>query len=174
MQHLFLIGPGGVGKTSTGRLLAPMLSRGFVDLDEEFCAQVAPIRSFLDAFGYAPYVRRNALLLCKLLEHMIDPAVIALSSGFLATDVEPETIEQNRALVRRSGTSVLLMPSRLQDECSRIIVERQMQRGLNLDRASQTRVFTERFVAYMNLGEHQVFGMGSPLEMAMQVKGAIA
>ncbi|SFS04325.1 shikimate kinase [Granulicella pectinivorans] len=174
MHHLFLIGPGGVGKTSAGRLLAPMLSRRFVDLDEEFCAHVGPLRPFLDAFGYAAYVRRNGLLFHELLEGTPEPVVLALSSGFLETDVEPETIASNRALVKSAGTSILLMPSRSQEESSRIVVERQMERGLNLERVSQARIFAERFAAYMTMGDIQLFSVGSPLEIAMQIKQELA
>jgi shikimate kinase len=39
-SHLVLVGLPGAGKTTTGRLLAPLLGRPFVDLDELIVAQV--------------------------------------------------------------------------------------------------------------------------------------
>lgn len=96
-QRIFLIGPGRVGKTTVGRLLAPHLGYGLLDLDEEFCSRVRPIRNFLDAHGYTGYVRRNSELFLELLAHY-GPAsgmVFVLSSGFSGeanrTRIEPRT-----------------------------------------------------------------------------------
>ena len=167
-ERIFLIGPGGVGKTTVGRLLAPHLGYGLLDLDEEFCSRVRPIRNFLDAHGYAAYVRRNAELFHELLA-LYGPAsgtLFVLSSGFLATDVEPEVIAHNRAMVRAAGVSVLLMPSPDFGVSLEVVLARQMGRGLNLEPETQARTFRDRFEAYMQLGNVQVFSAVASEEVA--------
>ncbi|MEX0555857.1 shikimate kinase [Klebsiella grimontii] len=44
MNTLFLIGPGGVGKSTVGALLAQAMNYRFIDLDSEFCEQLLNIR----------------------------------------------------------------------------------------------------------------------------------
>ncbi len=170
MSHVFLIGPGGVGKTSVGRILAPLLNYAFVDLDEAFCHKEDPIREFLDSHGYAEYVKRNSLLFYELLVNRTASTVFSLSSGFLVTDVEPEIIARNNALVRQAGTSILLMPSPLFEVSSSIVVERQLRRGLNLERDHQSRTFAARFSTYMRKGHLQIFGSDPPAIIALRVK----
>jgi shikimate kinase len=104
-------------------------------LDDEFCKRVRSIRNYLDEHGYASYVRRNSELFHEL-SAIYGPAsgtVFVLSSGFLATDVEPETVARNRATVRAAGVSVLLMPSRDLVTRLKIVLARQRGRGLNLE-----------------------------------------
>ena len=43
MARIFLIGPGGVGKTTAGAELARQLGCAFVDLDQQFMARVGQI-----------------------------------------------------------------------------------------------------------------------------------
>ncbi|WP_213805873.1 shikimate kinase [Granulicella sp. dw_53] len=169
MAHLFLIGPGGVGKSAAGRFVASMLGRDFIDLDEEFCARVEPIRSYLDRYGYAAYVRRNATLFGELLEMQEEPALFVLSSGFLVTDVEPEVVASNRLRVKEAGTSILLMPSRSFEESMKIVLERQMGRGLGLNYLLQQATFAARFDGYMELGDLQVFSSEGPSEVAKRI-----
>jgi len=170
-RNIFLIGPGGVGKTTVGRLLAPMLSGSFIDLDEEFCARVRPIRRYLNEHGYPAYIRENAALLEKLLrESAQTPLVVfALSSGFLVTDVEPKIVLRNREIVQANGRSVLLLPSRDFVQSARIIVERQIQRGLNLERESQTILIQSRIGPYSELGHIKVFSSASPQSIAKEI-----
>ena len=54
-----LVGPGGVGKSTTGALLAERLGVSFVDLDEQFNANVGNISKFIDTNGYDAYAARN-------------------------------------------------------------------------------------------------------------------
>ena len=58
--HVFLIGPGGVGKTSSGPYLAKLVEREFIDLDEIFMSRVGHIGQYIEKFGYAQYVRENS------------------------------------------------------------------------------------------------------------------
>lgn len=168
-KHVFLIGPGGVGKTTVGPLLAPLIDATFIDLDEQFCERIAPIRRFLDDHGYSAYIRENASLLRTLLKET-KPAsrtVFALSSGFLVTNVEAEVVSQNRALVMQQGTAVLLMPSEDITECIRVIVERQLHRGLGLVRESQEATATQRIGPYLELGHVKIYASGLPSAIAL-------
>ncbi|VUS77315.1 Shikimate kinase 2 [Klebsiella pasteurii] len=67
MNTLFLIGPGGVGKSTVGALLAQAMSYRLIDLDSEFCEQVLNIRQYIQRDGYERYVRENAALCSRLL-----------------------------------------------------------------------------------------------------------
>ena len=69
MNTLFLIGPGGVGKSTVGALLAQAMSYRFIDLDSEFCEQVLNIRQYIQRNGYERYVRENAALCSRLTEN---------------------------------------------------------------------------------------------------------
>ena len=170
-SRVFLIGPCCVGKTTVGPLLALLIGATFVDLDAQFCERVAPIRRFLDHRGYPAYVRENASLFQTLLQESTRNArtVFALSSGFLVADVEPEIVEQNRALVAQQGTAILLLPSEDPAQCVEMIVKRQLQRGLGLERESQTALAYERILPYSELGRIRVYHSGSPQQVADEV-----
>ena len=66
-MHLFLIGPGGAGKSTVGEKLAVRLGYAFVDLDAQFCERVANIREYLKSDGYEAYLEQNAALFDALL-----------------------------------------------------------------------------------------------------------
>lgn len=169
MAHIFLIGPGGVGKSSVGRELAPLLNRKLIDLDDEFCARVENIGAYLEAKGYTAYVRQNAMLFRDLLDENREPALFVLSSGFLETDVERKRIRDNRTLVKRYGVSVLVMPSPQFEESLGIVVNRQLERGLYTDRDFQVQIFTARFQPYLDLADIRVFSTLSPREIAHEI-----
>ena len=59
MSTIFLIGPGGAGKTTVGHLLAARLGRAFIDLDARFAGKHGDISRFVDSFGYVVYAREN-------------------------------------------------------------------------------------------------------------------
>ena len=119
MNTLFLIGPGGVGKSTVGALLAQAMNYRFIDLDSEFCEQLLNIRQYIQRNGYECYVRDNAALCSRLLaENPHKKRVVVLSSGFLATDVCPEIVAVNRQLVRQSGYSILLLRQRFREYCA--------------------------------------------------------
>lgn len=167
--RIFLIGPGGVGKTSAGRELAALLGSAFVDLDQAFCDRIAPIDAFLRAEGYERYIEANAALFDTLcLSHGSD-VVMPLSSGFLATHIRPDLVERNRQAVRRSGVSVLLLPSLDADAAAEIVVERQLRRGFGLQRQRELEKFRARFPAYLGLGDLRVVSTQPPAEIAAEI-----
>jgi len=58
-MKIFIIGPGGVGKSTCGPILASMLDCKFIDLDEEFCQRIVNIGcnadlSWMDAGSTPP------------------------------------------------------------------------------------------------------------------------
>lgn len=162
-MHLFLIGPGGAGKSTVGEKLAAHLGYTFVCLDAQFCERIANIRDYLKSDGYEAYLEQNAALFDALLVELRQQNVVfALSSGFLATDIRPDIVQRNRQRVRESGRSILLMTSKDIDIACRCIVERQLNRGFGLVREKEEVKFRQRFADYMALGEIQIFTMDTP------------
>lgn len=78
-----LIGPGGVGKSTIGALLAQRLDVPFLDLDRHLAGRVGDISEYIDRHGYEAYARENIEAYCSLFRAEIRPGVVALSSGFM-------------------------------------------------------------------------------------------
>lgn len=169
---IYIIGPGGAGKTTTGRLIAELLGWTAVDLDQAFCQYIMNIRQFIKQYGYEKYVVRNSLLLHELLTERTGlKTIYILSSGFLSTDICQGTILENRKTVNRTGISILLMPSTDYEISLECIVCRQLTRGLNLNKETEIRKFEQRFEDYISMGEIKVFSMDKPnLIASMTVK----
>ncbi|MEQ5054451.1 shikimate kinase [Klebsiella michiganensis] len=175
MNTLFLIGPGGVGKSTVGALLAQAMSYRFIDLDSEFCEQILNIRQYIQRNGYERYVRENAALCSRLLaENPHEKRVVVLSSGFLATDVCPEIVAGNRQLVRQSGYSILLLPSEDINIATRIVVARQLMRGFGLVREKEEMKFRQRFREYCALDDCRVVSSEEPERVAERVQEKVA
>ncbi len=171
MNTLFLIGPGGVGKSTVGALLAQALGYRLIDLDSQFCEQILNIREYIQRDGYESYVRENAALCARLLaENPDEKRVVVLSSGFLATDVCPEIVASNRQLVRQAGYSILLLPSEDIDIATRIVVERQLARGFGLAREKEEAKFRQRFKEYRGLADCWVISSEKPERVAERVR----
>ena len=152
-RHIFLIGPGGVGKSTTGPLLAALLDRPFIDLDDVFCAEIENVGTYIKSNGYEPYVRANAQLAQDIVHRQVMPMVMALSSGSLVTTVLPDVIAQTRALVKATGTSVLLLPGGTPEQAASIVVARQLTRGFALQHDSEMRKFLDRAEPYRALAD---------------------
>lgn len=61
-KTILLIGPGGAGKSTVGSVLAPLLDRRLIDLDQEFLRLVGNIGEFIRQSGYPAYKAQNSLL----------------------------------------------------------------------------------------------------------------
>lgn len=175
MNTLFLIGPGGAGKSTVGALLAQAMSYRLIDLDSEFCERILNIRQYIQCNGYERYVRDNAALCSRLLaENPHEKRVVVLSSGFLATDVCPEIVAGNRQLVRQSGYSILLLPSEDIDIATRIVVARQLMRGFGLVGEKEEIKFRQRFREYCALCDCRVISSEEPERVAELVREKVA
>lgn len=167
-RSIFLIGPGGVGKTSSGRHLAELLDREFIDLDERFMSGPGHIGQYIREHGYAKYVRQNSKLFFEHINQSAEPLVVALSSGFLIAEVEVETVEKNKFAVK-NGHSVLLLPHADPDKCADIVVFRQVQRGFNLREEIERPKFLERLPVYRSLADQVTVIEGTPEESARAI-----
>ena len=169
IKHLYLIGPGGVGKTSVGPIIADLLGFAFIDLDDAFCQRLGNIGVHIRNYGYENYVRANSQLFSELLSAQSTRAVIVLSSGFLATDVLPETVVHNREMVKQSGTSVLLLPTADHNEAAQIVAARQITRGFGLNPKTEISKYLSRVQLYQDFADEQVISKQSPPIIAHQI-----
>jgi len=57
--RIHLIGPGGAGKSTVGRVLAERLDVPFHDLDQAFVQRLGDISVYIDRDGYEAYTHRR-------------------------------------------------------------------------------------------------------------------
>lgn len=107
---LLLIGPGGVGKSTVGGLLAPLLGRGLIDLDHRFTERFGHIGGFISERGYDTYKIANSRLARETVSQIDRPSILVLSSGFLSPDNHPDILAANKT-VATSGYSISLLPA---------------------------------------------------------------
>jgi len=106
-QHIFLVGPMGVGKTSVGRQLAGLLHRPFVDVDAEIESRCgADIQWIFDMEGEAGFRKRETKVLGDIVTNSVS-AVIATGGGVVMT-------KENRKILQSSGQVIYLSVSKEQ------------------------------------------------------------
>ena len=130
MNRIFIIGPGGVGKTTCGKIFAEKISYDFVDTDFEFINRIGEIDRYIEEKGYLIYRNANSNLFYELIEGRNNNTVFALSSGFLADEID---LSKHSNSIRDLGLSILLLPSESLEETEEVVVKRQVSRGLNYD-----------------------------------------
>ena len=168
-DFVFLIGPGGVGKTTTGKHLSDRIGYDFVDLDEYFCSEVANIRNFISDFGYREYVIMNSRCFNDVINKCRSNTVISLSSGFLIFEEADEVVEANREYIRRLGVAVLLVPSLDHQKAADIVAKRQVGRGFGLNEAEERKKFLERIKIYEGFSKHTALSGGCPADTVDQI-----
>lgn len=161
-KNIYMIGPGGVGKTTTGPILAAKLGMSFIDLDDEFCLRILNIGHFLKAYDYAKYVAANSELFFNLTSELDRPHVIALSSGFLIHKTHEKIIEKNIQAVRSTGLSIMISPSKDNRISSEIVAARQITRGFGLNYPTEQAKFLNRIDTYKSLSDIQVYSIDTP------------
>jgi shikimate kinase len=163
MKRVFIIGPGGVGKTTCGKIFAEKISFDFIDIDLEFMHRIGNIDSHIEEQGYLSYRRNNSNLFYELMKEQNNDTVFALSSGFLVHDSD---LTKHLNSIRNSGLSILLLPSESLEETEKIIVARQLSRGLNCKEDRERQKIRARFYRYLQLGDIKVFSSDSPQTIA--------
>ncbi len=101
MNHIFLYGPPGAGKSTLGKVLAGELDLPFVDLDcvVESNAHL-PIPQIMESEGEAAFRDLETAALREVTNS--EESVVALGGGCLLRD-------ENRMMAEKSGTVVMLM-----------------------------------------------------------------
>jgi shikimate kinase len=167
-MRIFLVGPGGAGKSTSGKILAELIGVKFIDLDSEFCDRIDNIRSYIENYGYQKYCLTNSDLFYDILEELGEDFVFVLSSGFLAYE-NSDLISKHKKTIEETGLSVMILPSESFEECRDIIVERQLSRGFGLKREKEIKTISERFDLYKNYGDIKIFSCENPDIIAMRI-----
>lgn len=172
-MKIFLIGPGGVGKTTCGSILANLLSYSFIDLDKEFNKRVGNVDNFIDTYGHEKYRLMNSKLFYKILSQHLQNLVFSLSSGFLVHENMNELTSKHKQTLKESGISILLLPSDSLDKSMEIVVKRQLLRGFGLTKDREEVKFVQRFPIYKDLGDIKIFSYDKPEIIAEKIKNGI-
>lgn len=170
---VFVIGPGGVGKSTTGKVLAERMGFAFIDLDQEFCDLIEIIGPFIREYGYEKYCRENSKLFYALLEGVNTDTIFVLSSGFLVHEGLDEIVFRHEQTLKEKGVSVLLLPSKSIEESTEIVVARQLKRGFGLVEEDERRKFQARYPRYLKTGDIQIFSHRKPVEIAQLMEAAL-
>lgn len=171
-EHIFLIGPGGVGKSTLATAIAPRLNRPLIDLDLEFCDRIGTIGPYIAAKGYPAYRLANLDLALELVGALTDPTIFVTASGFLAAQPQSDDYQTASALVA-TGYTITLLPTLDLALATDIVVERQMQRGFTFDRAGETEKFRHRFHLYRDKGDMLVVSTQPASQVATAVVAAL-
>jgi shikimate kinase len=173
---VYLIGPGGAGKSTAGALLARELGYSLIDLDEYFVAHSGDISGYLCSHTYSEYATRNFTNYRLAMTAISSPTVFVLSSGFM---VYPAQIDPGysgtRDAVEMAPFTFLLMPSFDFENCVAMIVERQLSRPyLRSNRGSEERRIRERFCQYLALRCQRVSTGVAPERVVSELIARIA
>jgi shikimate kinase len=171
-EHTFLIGPGGVGKSTLGAAIAPRLNRPLVDLDLEFCDRIGTIGPYIAAEGYPAYRQANLDLALQLVGALSEPSIFVTASGFLAAEPQSDDYRAASALIA-TGYAITLLPTLDLARATDIVVERQMRRGFTFDRAGETEKFRHRFYLYRDKGDMLVLSTQPASQVATAVVAAL-
>lgn len=173
-MKIFLIGPGGVGKSTCGKILANLLGYNFIDLDAKFCERIENVSDYINIFGHEKYRIENSRLFYKILSQHLENFVFSLSSGFLIYENMNELTLKHKQTLGDQGISVLLLPSEALNESMEIVVKRQLLRGFGLKENREKTKFIQRFPIYKELGNIKIFSHDKPEIIAKQMKKEIA
>jgi shikimate kinase len=168
-----LVGPGGAGKSTAGALLAQRLGVPFVDLDEEFVANVGDISRYLNSHGYDAYAKRNVDVYFALATVVAREAVLALSSGFMTyrPDIHPE-YESCRRDIASSPWTFVLVPSLEFEACVAETVRRQLIRPFARSADGEEQVIRARLPIYLNIPAMKVETMRPVREVVDEIVAA--
>ena len=170
-MKIFIIGPGGVGKSTCGTILANLLSYNFIDLDSEFCKRIENIGKYIKKFGYKKYCYENSRLFYEITSQHLESFVFSLSSGFLVHENLDNLTMKHKQALKEWGISILLLPSELLNKSTEIVVNRQLSRGFDLKEEKEKII--QRFPLYKELGDIKIYSYDKPEIIAEQMKKEI-
>lgn len=152
---IYLIGPGGAGKTTTARLLKKEFDFQYYDIDEIFMIQEGDISKFINTYGYHKYAIRNLKIYTQLLGSLSQKHIniVVCSSGFMCylNDISKDYLRIKKQIEKHDFT-FLLLPSMDLETCVNEIVDRQMMRSyLSLSKEKEERKIRQRFPIYNDL-----------------------
>lgn len=167
---IFIVGPGGAGKSTSGRILADKLNYEFVDVDQAFCERIALIPDYVHQHGYKAYCEANSLLVDGLITQYPQKTVFPMPSGFLVHEDSPELVIKHKSLLAQTGVSILLLPSLSLEESVQILVQRQLMRGFPDIKEEKERITAaKRYPKYREYGDIKIFSVQPPEEIASLV-----
>lgn len=167
---IHLVGPGGAGKSTAGRLVAELLGCRFLDLDRLFDETHGNIDDFIERHGYAVYARENVDTYQAI--EVGERAVLAVSSGFMTYPCDTHrmypTIRQSIATL---PSTMVLLPSLELEACVTETVRRQRARPLAHHRteAREREVIRERFAVYLALPARKIATMRPAADIAAEI-----
>jgi 3-dehydroquinate synthase len=185
MDFIFLYGPPGAGKTSTGRSLAERLGVTFYDLDKTVESNAGKsIPEIFATEGEAAFRVRERLMLQKLISE--EPGVIALGGGSLL-DIETRRLAESsgRILLLTAPTEILeqrlgkshlarpLLTGDLHDRLETLMARRRSHYAsftTVLDTSSLT-AKEASWQAQIQLGRFLVHGMDKPYDVLIEPGG---
>ena len=152
---IHFIGPGGAGKTTIAKLLAPKIGALCLDLDEYFLKVEGDIALYIQQNGYLAYARRNIALYKQLRGSLQQgqSTILVCSSGFMTyaldQDAEYQAIKQR---LLAEAHSYVFLPSLDKKQCIDLIVQRQLNRVyLQADAEKECLKISRRFDQYASL-----------------------
>ena len=172
---IHLIGPGGAGKSTTGRIVAALLDWPFRDLDRLFEKGHGNIDDFIARQGYANYAAANVETYLQL--NTDGPGVLAVSSGFMTY---PETTHARLSAIRSSlviqSSTFVLLPSVDLETCVAETLRRQRARELPCPRSDnrEEEVIRERFQVYVGLPVQVITTMRPATAVARDIVARMA
>ena len=171
---IHLIGPGGSGKSTAGRMVAQLLGWPFLDLDRVFELEHGDIDDFIARERYATYAATNIEAYLKV--NVDGPGVFAVSSGFMTY---PDTAHVNLPAIRCSlvaqASTFVLLPSADLETCVAETLRRQRARGLPRRRTDsrEEEVIRKRFRVYIGLPVQVITTMRPAADVARDIVARI-
>jgi shikimate kinase len=137
-MHVYLTGFMGAGKTTVGRILAQLLERPFIDLDETIEARRgSTVREIFQSVGESGFRELESAALREL---DAAPAVVSLGGGV-------QTRQENRDWLATHGTTIWLDLA-LDDLMARLRDEERARRPMLKSEAQIRQLYRSRRVGY--------------------------
>lgn len=162
---LFIIGPGGAGKTTTGALVAQVLWYDFIDLDEKCAERIGNITQYVRTKWYEPYTKENEKVFNELISEISQQIVIVLSGGFIGY-YPYEKLQQ-------LGVCMVLTPHEDEEESVKTILQRQSSRDFFIDMSDEEKRSRRRIKLYQWKWDITIYGRDkTPQSIAEEMRVA--